>query len=73
MSGCMGRGWGGEEQEDEEKEQLICYLSSRVAKTLIFTPLVSLPNSQCQTSYCLSQKNNKRLINSFRSTVAKRV
>lgn len=61
---CWGLGGGVEGQEDEEKEQLICYLSYRVAKTLVFTPLVSLlSNSQHQTIYCLSQKNNKSLNN----------
>lgn len=33
--GCWGEGC--EEQEDEEKEQLICDVSSGVAKTLVFT------------------------------------
>lgn len=57
---------GGEcEGQEDEEEQLICHLCSGVDKTLVFTPLVSLPIPQHQTIYCLSQKNNKSLNNSF--------
>lgn len=53
-------------QEEGEKEQLICNLSLGVAKTVVFAPWVPLlPNPQRLTIYCLSQKHNKSLNNSF--------
>ena len=60
----LGRGSECKKRE-KEKEQFICYLSSGIAETFIFTPLVSLlPNPQYQTIYCLSQRTTS-LNNSF--------